>query len=105
MTFDPMPGMQVNLNDEIIEFMPLESRGPASKYVYAEEGSIAVVYKVLKNRKLYALKVFYPNFQNEQIIKNAEMLSKYKILKGLQLAERTVISRNSYPNVIDEIPE
>lgn len=105
MTFDPKPGMQVNLNGEIIEFTPLEASGPASVFVYAEAGKEGIVYKVLKNNKQYALKVFYPHYQDKRLIKNTERLRQFKTLKGFRVTERTIINRKYFPDIVDEFPE
>ena len=47
MSFEPKPGMKIDLSGESIEFAPLEDSGPASVYVYAEAGKEGTVYKVV----------------------------------------------------------
>ena len=105
MSFEPMPGLKINLDGETVEFVALEASGPASVFVYAEAGKEGTVYKVLKNKKQYALKVFYPQYQDKRLIKNTERLSQYKTMKGLRVAERTLINRKTHPNLVGEIPE
>lgn len=105
MSFEPKPGMSIKLNGESIEFVSLEASGPASVFVYAEAGREGNVYKVLKNRKQYALKVFYPEYQDKRLIKNTERISQFKALRGFRVAERTVIDRKSFPDIVDEFPE
>ena len=106
MTFEPKPGMSVKLlNGESIEFVPLAVSGPASVFVYAEAGKEGIVYKVLKNKKQYALKVFYPEYQDKRLIKNTEKLSQFKTLKGLLVTDRTVINKKYFPELINISPE
>ena len=38
MSFEPKPGMHVDLNGEAIEFTAVEATGPASVFVYGEDG-------------------------------------------------------------------
>lgn len=105
MTFDPKPGTQIDLNGESIEFTALEVSGPASTFVYAEAGKEGTVYKVMKDQRYYALKVFYPEYQNKRLIENTKKLYRFRGLQGFQVAERTVINRKSFPNIIDKFPE
>lgn len=105
MTFEPKPGMRINLNNETIEFISLESSGPAKVFVYAEAGKEGIIYKLLKGGEYYALKVFYPDYQDERLLKNTEKLSQFKHLEGFRVAERIVINPKSYPEVVNEFPE
>lgn len=105
MTFEPKPGMRIALNGKSIEFTPLEASGPASMFVYAEAGKEGIVYKVLIDQKPYALKVFYPEYQDKRLTKNAEKLNQFKTLRGLAVADRTVINSKSFPNLLDRFPE
>lgn len=105
MTFDPKPGLVINLNGESIKFIPLESKKAASVFTYAEAGKEGIVYKIIKNREYYALKVFYPDYQDEQLIISTKILNQYKNLEGLQVAERIVIDRKLCPKVLDKFPE
>ena len=103
--FDPRPGMQLDLDDEIIEFTPLEATGPASVYVYAETGKEGTVYKVLKISIPYALKVFHPDYQNGRLIKCTEILRQYRNMTGLRAADRLIINYKTHPKLINIFPE
>lgn len=106
MSFEPKPGMKIVLDGEAIEFVALEtSSGSPSVFVYAEAGKEGTVYKVLKNKKHYALKVFHPEYQDKRLIKNTEKLSHYKTLNGFRVTERTLINRKYFPDIVDEFPE
>jgi tRNA A-37 threonylcarbamoyl transferase component Bud32 len=105
MIFEPEPGTSIKLNGETINFISLESNGPAATFVYAESGKEGVVYKVLKGQDFYALKVFYPDYRDIRLIENTEKLSRFKTLEGFRVAERTVINHESFPEVVDMYPE
>ena len=106
MTFEPEPGMRIQLDkDETIEFLALESSGPASVFVYAESGKEGTVYKVLKNQELYALKVFYPEYRDKRLLENTERLIRFKDLEGFRVAERNLIEPEEYPELIRQYPE
>jgi hypothetical protein len=105
MTFEPKPGMRINLIGETIQFTSLESSGPAAVFVYAEAGKEGTIYKVLKGKEYYALKVFYPEYQDKRLIKNTKRLNQFKHLKGFRVAERIVINRKSFSEVVDKFPE
>ena len=106
MTFEPEPGAQIHLkNDEVIEFLALEASGPASVFVYAESGKEGTVYKVLKSREQYALKVFYPQYRDKRLLENTDKLSRFKDLEGFRVAKRTVITPDGYPDLLKKYPE
>ena len=106
MTFEPEPGVQIHLkNDEVIEFLALEASGPASVFVYAESGKEGTVYKVLKNKEQYALKVFYPQYRDKRLLENTDKLSRFKDLEGFRVAKRTVITPDGYPDLLKKYPD
>src|SRR6185503_9818134 len=106
MTFEPEPGTRNHLkNDEVIEFVALEPTGPASVFVYAESGKEGTVYKVLKNKEQYALKVFYPQYRDKRLLENTDKLSRFKDLEGFRVAKRTVITPDGYPDLLKKYPD
>jgi tRNA A-37 threonylcarbamoyl transferase component Bud32 len=106
MTFEPEPGTRIHLkNDEVIEFVALEESGPASVFVYAESGKEGTVYKVLKNKEQFALKVFYPQYRDKRLLENTDKLSRFKDLEGFRVAKRTVLTPEGYPNLLNQYPD
>jgi hypothetical protein len=105
MIFEPEPGTFLDLNGERIDFVPLESTGPAAVFVYAESGKEGTVYKVLKGREFYALKVFYPEHRNKRLLETTEKLSRFKNLEGFRVAERTIISQKLFPDIVARYPD
>jgi serine/threonine protein kinase len=105
MIFEPEPGMSIDLNDESIEFVPVEAEGRPTVFVYAESGKEGTVYKVLKGEEFYALKVFYPEYRNRRLLENTKKLSRFKDLEGFRVAERTIINHKLFPDVITSYPE
>jgi serine/threonine protein kinase len=105
MIFEPKPGMKIGLSGDLIEFIPLEKSGPASVFIYAEVGKEGTVYKVLKNNSYYALKVFYPGYQDKRLLKNTQQINQFKEFNGLRVADRTLITKNLYPDVVNKYPE
>lgn len=106
MTFEPEPGMRLHLGkDEVIEFLPLEEKGPASVFVYAESGKEGTVYKVLKNQERYALKVFYPEYRDIRLLENTERLTRFKQLEGFRVAERDLFEPEEYPQLLRQYPD
>lgn len=105
MIFEPEPGTSIDLRGEKIEFVSLESNGPASVFVYAESGREGTVYKVLKGGKYYALKVFYPEYRDKRLQENTEKLSRFKRLEGFRVAERTLFTNESFPDVVAQYPD
>lgn len=101
MTFDPKPGFRIPLNGTHIEFTSLDE----SEFIYAEDGKEATVYRVNKDGQPYAFKVFYPSYQDERLIGNSFQLSLFKSLEGLRVAERTVITKQSFPNLVKMYPD
>lgn len=101
MSFDPKPGYRIHLNGTDIIFDTLDN----SVFLYAEDGKEGTVYRVRKGGQPYALKVFYPNYQNERLIGNSLLLSKYKTLGGLRVAERVVITKQTFPQLVKTFPE
>jgi serine/threonine protein kinase len=105
MIFEPEPGMSIDLHDESIEFVAVQSEGRPSVFVYAESGKEGTVYKVLKGEEFYALKVFYPEYRNRRLLENTKKLSRFKNLEGFRVAERTIINRQRFPDLITSYPE
>ena len=106
MSFEPEPGTRIHLkNDEVIEFLPLEANGPASVFVYAESGKEGTVYKVLKDKEQFALKVFYPQYRDKRLLENTDKLSRFKNLEGFRVAKRTVITPEAFPNLLNKYPD
>ena len=105
MIFEPEPGMSIDLHEESIEFVAIEAEGRAAVFVYAESGKEGTVYKVLKAGEFYALKVFYPEYRNRRLLENTKKLSRFKDLEGFRVAERTIINRQRFPDVIASYPE
>jgi serine/threonine protein kinase len=106
MTFEPEPGMRIHLeNDEVIEFVPLEASGPASVFVYAESGKEGTVYKVLKDKELYALKVFYPQYRDKRLLENTDKLGRFKDLEGFRVAKRRVMTPEVFPDLLNKFPD
>jgi serine/threonine protein kinase len=105
MSFEPRPGQKLHLNGESIEFTALDASGPAAVFLYAEAGKEGVIYRVLKGGKYYALKVFYPDYQDRRLLKNTEKISQLKHLEGFRVADRVVVHETAYPNLVKEYPE
>jgi serine/threonine protein kinase len=105
MIFEPEPGTSINLNGESIEFVALEAAGPAAVFVYAESGREGTVYKVRKGEEFYALKVFYPQYRNKRLLENTKKLSRFKNLEGFRVAERMIINRQRFPDVVADYPD
>lgn len=105
MAFTPRPGSRIKLDGSEIEFTPLEERGPASAFLYAEDGKEATVYRVKRNGSPYALKVFYPEYQNVRLIGNSAQLSRFKTFEGLRVAERIIITKHAFPQLLRAYPE
>ena len=106
MTFEPEPGTRIHLkNDKVIEFVALEASGPASVFVYAESGKEGTVYKVLKNKEQYALKVFYPQYRDKRLLENTDKVSRFMELEGFRVAKRTVLTSDGYPELLKEYPD
>lgn len=105
MSFEPTPGMHILLGEENIEFTSLEMNKPSSVYVYGEQGKEATVYRVVKNNKFHALKVFRFKYQHRRLINTVKQLNSLKNLDGLATAERIIIDRDTYPDLIKIYPE
>jgi tRNA A-37 threonylcarbamoyl transferase component Bud32 len=101
MSFEPLPGFRIQLHNESYEFTAYEN----SVFVYAEAGKEAVVYRLKKNQKQYALKVFYPAYQDSRLITNSEKLNQFQKMEGLAAAGRTVLTRKAFPDLIAQYPE
>jgi len=106
MTFEPEPGTRIHLkNDEVIEFVPLDVSGPASVFVYAESGKEGTVYKVLKDKEHYALKVFYPQYRDIRLLENTDKLHRFKDLEGFRVAKRRVLTPETFPDLLKQFPD
>jgi serine/threonine protein kinase len=105
MSFEPYPEQEIQINGETIRFLPLEKTGARSAYVYAQSGKEGTVYKVRKGSADYALKVFYPAYQDKRLLENTQKISKYKHLQGFKVADRTVLNKKSFPNLVIQYPE
>jgi serine/threonine protein kinase len=106
MAFEPEPGTRIHLkNDEVIEFIALEASGPASVFVYAESGKEGTVYKVLKDKEQYALKVFYPQYRDKRLLENTNKVSRFKDLEGFRVAKRTVLTPDGFPDLLKKHPD
>ncbi len=83
----PNPGDSFKINGKTFVF-------PAGKIgVPCEIGKAARVYQVTEgSQRRHALKVFFPQFRSHANINHAELLSEYKSLYGLAVAERYVIA-------------
>lgn len=100
MDLEPTPGMRLRINGDDIEFTALDN----SEYVYAETGKEATVYRVLKGGEYYALKVFNPAYQNERLTKNSLKLAQFNSVTGLKVANRTVITERTFPDLTRKYP-
>ncbi len=105
MSFNPTPGMRIPLNGEEIVFAPAGTGKLAKVSAYAQTGREGTVYKVNKGDKPYALKVFLPNYQDDRLLQNTEMLGKLSDQEGLHVAQRTIITKINLPKVISQFPE
>lgn len=70
--------------------------------VWGQEGRHAVVYRLQNNGDAYALKVFRPAFRHTGLIAAAEALWTYHELPGLRVCQQSVITREGYPELIDQ---
>lgn len=105
MSFEPKPGTRIHLNGEAIEFISLDSTGPGKSFVYAESGKEGTVYKVLKGKEFYALKVLYPEYRDKRLLRNTEKLRQFKGIEGLKVTDRTVITRQSFPSLVSDFED
>lgn len=101
--FNPEANQFLEINGEEYFFINLPSLG---EFVYCEVGRTSRVYK-LKDFKgnFHALKVLYPQFRNERIVKTSNLLKQYSQLPGLSISSRFVITSTNHPKIIERYPE
>jgi len=76
-----------------------------SGFIYGEEGRAGKLYRVQYEGATYALKVFWPKYQETSIHENTKQIERYKNLPGLKVASRTVLIEDEYGELIQEYPE
>jgi len=97
--FNPTLSTQLHLEGQDYHFSP----HPAiPTLVWGQEGRHAVVYRLQNNGEAYALKVFRPAFRHPGLITAAEALWTYHELPGLRVCQQSVITRQGYPELIDQ---
>lgn len=105
MTFSPKPGGTIQIGTNTIKFLGLNQDDPNSIFLNMEEGKEAIVYKVEFDHEPYALKVFFPEYQDPRLVENTAILSKYKTKAGLRTTNRTILTKQTHPKLINELPE
>jgi len=99
---DPNPGESIILDGRAYTFIQVDD---TPGIVYAEMGKKAKVYRIMQGKKAYALKVFKQIYRNENITRNTELISAYRNIPGLMVAERSVLTPKKYPDIIQSHPE
>ncbi len=99
---DPKVDETITLQGKSYQFIQVPG---AQGIVYAELGKKAKVYRVVRGSKAYALKVFKPAYRTPQLLKNTAHILAQQEVPGLSVAERTIITPEKFPNVIQVHPE
>ena len=104
MPFYPKPGDPINIDGIPFNFSP---NPYAPRMVFGVAGQKATVYRIetKKTGAVLGLKVFEPIFRSQRTADNAEKLLKYAELPGLQVCERTVLTNENHPNLIEDFPD
>jgi len=99
---DPGVGESIVLDGKSYMFIEVPE---APGIVYAELGKKAKVYRIMQGNQACALKVFKPAYRNPEITRNTDLISKFQNVRGLAVAERSVVIPKKYPQLIDNHPE
>lgn len=104
--FIPGRATVLTIDQREYRFMP-HPYFPTENEVLAMEGGEAVVYQVqeVATRRLYALKVAKPNYQDEHIARVAAALAPYKQNPGFSLGYRICLTKKKHARLISEYPE
>ena len=73
--------------------------------VYAEIGRKAKVYRLLRGKQPYALKVFKPRYRTASAVENSHLIAQYKDVPGLTVANRTILYPDQFSDLIGQHPE
>lgn len=99
---DPEIGESVQINGKLYTFIEVPE---APGVTYAELGKKAKVYRIMQGTRAYALKVFKPAYRNPNITRNTDLISRYRDVKGLAVAERSVLAPNTHKELLGNRPE
>ena len=100
--FNPDLSTRLQIDGSAYSFSPHPA---VSSLVWGQEGRRAVVYRIQAVRRrgdgnAYALKVFRPAHRRPTLVDAAAALSAYSKLRGMRVAEQTVLTREHYPDLI-----
>jgi len=104
MSFNPDPNAELFFNDERYTIAEHPS---APGMPYGQEGRTGIVYRLLPSNRSadQALKVFKPRFRLPYLVSQAEKLSAYADLPGLQAARRSVLSPSREADLLRQYPD
>jgi hypothetical protein len=101
--FNPTLSTQLQINGSAYSFSPHPA---VSGLVWGQEGRRAIVYRIVEMRRrgegeAYALKVFRPVHRRASLVEAAAALTTYSELPGMRVAEQTVLTRETYPDLLE----
>jgi hypothetical protein len=89
MTFQPDPNQTLSIDD--INYVVTEHPS-APGIPYGQEGRAATVFQLTSPSGTFAFKVFKPRFRTPSLVTQAEQLTQYAGLPGLQVCQRIVLT-------------
>lgn len=103
MSFRPNPHDELTINGVTYRVAEHPS---APGIPYGQEGRVGIVYRLLSSGiDSLALKVFKPRFRLPYLVSQAEKLSAYADLPGLQVACRTVLTPSRHTALLRQYPD
>jgi len=104
MSFHPNPKDELTINNS--RYFVAEHPS-ASGMPYGQEGRTGIVYRLSSSdlSEDHALKVFKPRFRLPYLVSQAEKLSAYAGLPGLQAARRSVLSPSREADLLRQYPD
>lgn len=105
--FHPFPGMFLQIASAYYEFLPHPLLPMDKDAVFVLEGAEAMLYKVrnVDTKRLYALKVFKPSYQDQRMAEVTDRLAELVGLPGLYLVRRICLTPMGYSDVVERFPE
>lgn len=94
-------GEKFSIEGAVYEVMP-HPNPQLRNMAYRQVGSRGEVYKLhnATTNHIYALKTFKTSYRTQKIVDSAITLKKYRQIDGLKVTDRTIITRQTYPDLI-----
>ena len=104
MSFNPDPNAELYINGERYN---IAEHATVNDMIFKREGQKGTVYHLLASDHTadQALKVFKPGFRQPFLVSQAEILSAFAHLPGLQAAQRSVLTPSHYANLLRLYPD